>query len=140
MKKLTRARVVPIISASVSWLLFAIIFVWTPPHFWALAVRYRDDYTAAGVPMMPVVKGVAKTARQSFVYTLVLVAVTLWLYPAASMGLVYLAAAVVLGGLFIRHAILLMRDPNTATRMFSYSIIYLGLLFAAIATDTLIFG
>ncbi len=123
-----------------AWIMFAIIFVWTPPHFWALAVRYRDDYTAAGVPMMPVVKGVARTARQSFVYTLVLVAVTLWLYPAASMGFVYLAAAVVLGGLFIQHAIMLMRDPNTATRMFSYSIIYLGLLFAAIATDTLIFG
>lgn len=123
-----------------AWIMFAIIFVWTPPHFWALAVRYRDDYTAAGVPMMPVVKGVATTARQSLVYTVILVAVTLWLFPAASMGLVYLASALVLGGLFIRHAVLLVRDPATATRMFSYSIIYLGLLFAAIATDTLIFG
>lgn len=123
-----------------AWIMFAIIFVWTPPHFWALAVRYNDDYTAAGVPMMPVVRGVSATARQSLVYTLVLVAVTLWLYPAASMGLVYLAAAVILGGMFIRHAILLMRDPATATRMFSYSIAYLGLLFAAIAVDTLIFG
>lgn len=123
-----------------AWIMFAIIFVWTPPHFWALAVRYRDDYTAAGVPMMPVVKGVATTARQSLVYTVILVAVTLWLFPAASMGLVYLTSALVLGGLFIRHAVLLVRDPATATRMFSYSIIYLGLLFAAIATDTLIFG
>lgn len=123
-----------------AWIMFAIIFVWTPPHFWALAVRYRDDYTTAGVPMMPVVKGVAATARQSFIYTLILVAVTLWLYPAASMGFVYLAAAVILGGMFIRHAVLLMRDPAAATRMFTYSIAYLGLLFAAIATDTLIFG
>ena len=77
--------------------LFAIIFVWTPPHFWALALRYRGDYEAAGVPMLPVVRGEVETARQILLYSLVLVAVSLVLLPAAGMGIVYLVAAVALG-------------------------------------------
>ncbi len=123
-----------------AWIMFAIIFVWTPPHFWALAVRHRDDYAAAGVPMLPVVKGIPATARQIVAYSFVLVAVTLWLYPAAAMGVPYLASAVVLGALFIHHAIRLLRDPTTAARLFTYSITYLGLLFAAIAVDAIAKG
>ncbi len=85
--------------------LFAIVFYWTPPHFWALALRYQGDYAAANVPMLPVVRGEAETARQILLYTLVLVAVSLLLFPAARMGLIYLVAAAVLGGAFVWYAI-----------------------------------
>lgn len=125
------------LSAS-AWIMFAIIFVWTPPHFWALAVRYRDDYANAEVPMLPVVAGVPAAARQILVYSIVLVAVTLALYPVASMGLVYLVTATVLGALFIWHAVRLVREPDTAAKLFTFSITYLGLLFAAIAIDAIV--
>ena len=123
-----------------AWVMFAIIFMWTPPHFWALAMKYRDDYAAAGVPMLPVVAGPKAAARQIMAYSVVLVAVTLTLCPAAKMGPVYLVAAVVLGVRFIHCARLLSRDnsPKAAMRLFSYSISYLGLLFAAIALDAII--
>lgn len=123
-----------------AWIMFAIIFVWTPPHFWALAMRYRDDYAAAGVPMLPVVAGQKAAARQIFAYSVVLVAVTFTLCPAAHMGPVYLIAAVVLGGRFLGCAHRLRRDesPGAAIKLFSWSIQYLGLLFAAIAVDTLV--
>ena len=85
--------------------LFAIVFYWTPPHFWALALRYRGDYAAAGVPMLPVVRGEAETARQIVLYTIALVAVSLLLFPAAGMGMIYLVAAVVLGALFLWRAL-----------------------------------
>jgi protoheme IX farnesyltransferase len=123
-----------------AWIMFAIIFVWTPPHFWALAMRYRDDYAKAGVPMLPVVAGPQAAATQILAYSVVLVAVTLTLCPAAQMGPVYLVSALVLGARFLRCAHVLRRDnsPVSAIKLFSYSIQYLGLLFAAIAVDTLI--
>lgn len=123
-----------------AWVMFAIVFMWTPPHFWALALRYRDDYAAAGVPMLPVVAGPKAAARQILAYSVVLVAVTLTLCPAAQMGPVYLVAALVLGARFLHFARLLSRDNSSraALRLFSYSITYLGLLFAAIALDTVL--
>jgi protoheme IX farnesyltransferase len=121
--------------------LFGIVFYWTPPHFWALALRYQGDYAAAGVPMLPVVKGEAETARQIVLYSLVLVAVSLVLLPAAGMGLIYLVAAVVLGAAFLWYALRVWRnaaDGRAAIRLFRYSISYLTLLFAAVAADSLI--
>ena len=117
--------------------LFVIIFVWTPPHFWALAIKYRDDYRAAGVPMLPAVASLARTARQIVVYTVALWAASLLLTPVADMGLVYLASAVVLGGVFLFHAVQLQRaeSPARAMRLFSYSISYVTLLFSAMALD-----
>jgi heme o synthase len=121
--------------------LFAIVFYWTPPHFWALALRYRGDYAAARVPMLPVVRGEAETARQIVLYSIALIAVSLLLLPAAGMGWIYLAAAVILGGLFLRLALRLRADAangRAAIRLFRYSISYLTLLFAAVAVDTLV--
>jgi heme o synthase len=122
--------------------LFAIVFYWTPPHFWALALRYRGDYAAARVPMLPVVRGEAETARQIVLYTIALVAVSLLLFPAAGMGLIYLAAAVVLGGLYLWRALRLRAnatDGRAAIGLFRYSISYLTLLFAAVAIDALVY-
>ena len=123
-----------------AWIMFAIIFFWTPPHFWALAMRYRDDYAAAGVPMLPVVRGVEETTAQILAYSAVLVAVSFALVPAASMGPVYGLAAVALGGPFVWLAVRLRRQPTVeqAMRLFKYSISYLALLFAAIAVDPLV--
>jgi protoheme IX farnesyltransferase len=121
--------------------LFAVIFVWTPPHFWALALRYRSDYEAAGVPMLPVVSGEVETARQILLYSLVLVAVSLVLMPAAGMGLVYLVAAIGLGAGFVAWALRVRRSPAagpSAIGLFRYSTLYLTLLFAAVAADTLV--
>jgi protoheme IX farnesyltransferase len=122
--------------------LFAIIFVWTPPHFWALAIRYRDDYRRADVPMMPTVVGLTRTARQIVLYTLLLWAMSLVFYPVARMGDLYLAAAAVLGAVFLWQAVQLLRDstPERAMRLFGYSISYLTLLFAAMAADQLLRG
>jgi heme o synthase len=120
--------------------LFAIVFYWTPPHFWALALRYRGDYAAASVPMLPVVRGEAETARQIVIYTLLLVVVSLLLFPAARMGLIYLVAAVLLGAGFIWYSLRVLRDTNdgrAAIRLFRFSISYLTLLFAAVAVDSL---
>ena len=123
-------------------LLFAIVFAWTPPHFWALALKYSDDYARAGVPMLPVVHGVAETARQILLYSVLLVCVTLMFGPVGRMGMLYLVAAVGLGGLFISKAWKLLRDPSeqAAMRLFRYSITYLGLLFTAMAVDAVISG
>ena len=122
--------------------LFAIIFYWTPPHFWALSLRFRDDYAAAGVPMLPVVRGAKETSTQILYYTVLLVAVTLLLYPAGRMGALYLAAAVALGGAFIWRALELRRDltGNRAIRLFSFSNQYLALLFCAMALDAVVRG
>ncbi|CAN5124083.1 heme o synthase [soil metagenome] len=120
--------------------LFAIVFYWTPPHFWALALRFRGDYAAAGVPMLPVVRGEAETARQIVLYTAALIAVSLLLLPAAGMGWIYLVAAVVLGAFFLLQALRLRRDSGNgraAIGLFRYSISYLTLLFAAVAVDAL---
>ena len=121
--------------------LFAIVFYWTPPHFWALALRYRGDYAAANVPMLPVVRGEAETARQIVLYTLVLVAVSLLLFPAARMGLIYLVSAVGLGIGFVWYALRVLRDASSglaAIQLFRFSISYLTLLFAAVAADSLL--
>ena len=124
-----------------AFVLFAIVFYWTPPHFWALALRYRGDYAAANVPMLPVVRGEAETARQIVLYTVLLIGVSLLLLPAAGMGWVYLVAAVVLGGLFLVQALRLRADAGSgraAIGLFRYSITYLTLLFAAVAADALV--
>ena len=120
--------------------LFAIIFYWTPPHFWALALRYKSDYAAANVPMLPVVKGEAETARQIVLYTLLLVAVSLLLFPAGQMGLIYLVSAVVLGAAFVWYAFRVLRDAydgRAAIGLFRFSIGYLTLLFLAVGADSL---
>ena len=121
-------------------LLFTVVFVWTPPHFWALSMRYANDYAEAGVPMLPVVRGNRGTAWNILAYSIVLVAVTVALTPVAKMGALYLAAAAVLGTLFLQRAISLWRrtTPAVAMSLFRYSILYLGLLFAAVAVDRLI--
>jgi protoheme IX farnesyltransferase len=116
------------------------VFCWTPPHFWALALRYQEDYAAAGIPMLPVVSGVANAVRQIIVYSLLVVAVTLLLFRFEAMGVVYFVAAVGLGGAFVWQALALRRDASKqrAMRLFSFSNTYLALLFTAIAVDTLI--
>ncbi|HEX2064535.1 MAG TPA: UbiA family prenyltransferase, partial [Acidimicrobiales bacterium] len=120
--------------------LFAVIFVWTPPHFWALAIRYREDYAAAEVPMLPAVASLATTARRIVAYTLALWACSIVFAPVAGMGLLYLGAAVLLGALFLAQAVQLWLDSTAqrAMRLFSYSISYITLLFTAMALDQVI--
>jgi len=120
--------------------LFAIIFYWTPPHFWALAIRYREDYAAADVPMLPVVASFAETARKIVIYTVVLWAFTLVFWPIGQMGDLYLASAILLGGVFTWKAVQLARSgtPERAMKLFGWSITYVTLLFAAMAVDQLI--
>ncbi len=126
--------------AAPAWVLFAIVFCWTPPHFWALSLRYRDDYAAAGIPMLPVARGITTAVRQILVYSVIVVAITLSLFLFERMGVVYFVAAVGLGAAFVWQALELRRDatPQRAMRLFSFSNIYLALLFAAIAVDTLV--
>jgi protoheme IX farnesyltransferase len=126
-------------------LLFLIVFYWTPPHFWALSLRIRKDYAAAGVPMLPVVKGIPETTRQIGLYAILMVAISLVLFAVAHMGLIYLVAAVVLGGMFLWQAYGLWRrgaseEASTAgaIRLYKYSISYLTLLFVAVAIDALV--
>jgi heme o synthase len=126
-------------------LLFLVVFYWTPPHFWALALRIRGDYEAARLPMMPVVKGIAETTRQIALYTVLLVALTLVFAVVAQMGAIYLVSAVVLGAIFLWRAYVLFRQGSSpeastaqAIRLYRYSISYLTILFAAIAIDTLV--
>jgi protoheme IX farnesyltransferase len=128
-------------------LLFALVFYWTPPHFWALSLRIRRDYAAAGVPMLPVVRGIAETTRQIGLYTVLLVAISLVFFAVARMGPVYLVAAVLLGAMFLWHAYRLWlagtsEEASTAgaIRLYRYSISYLTLLFAAVAVDALVFS
>lgn len=120
----------------VPWVMFAIIFLWTPPHFWALALCLQDDYRANPLPMMPNVAGEASTLRQSAVYTVALVGVSLSLLWADA-GLIYLSAAIVLGGLFLWKGILSMRtrERRQYWGLFGYSIIYLFALFLAMIAD-----
>jgi protoheme IX farnesyltransferase len=121
-------------------LLFAIVFYWTPPHFWALSLRLRRDYAAAGVPMLPVVRGVPETTRQIALYTVLMVALTLVFFAAAQMGLVFLAGAVLLGGLFLVQALAMWRDGTDrgAVRLYRYSITYLSGLFGLMALDVFV--
>jgi protoheme IX farnesyltransferase len=125
--------------------LFLLVFYWTPPHFWALALRIRKDYEAARVPMLPVVKGVPETTRQIGIYTVVLVAISLAFYLIAGMGVVYLVAAVGLGAVFLWRAYVLWQQGASpegslaqSIRLYKYSISYLTLLFAAVAVDALV--
>ncbi len=117
--------------------MFAIIFFWTPPHFWALAFKYRSDYVSAKVPMLPAVASDRYTTLQIFAYTVLLWALSLLLTPLAQMGWFYGISAVVLGGIFTMLAVQLMRDHSEqrAMRLFHYSITYVTLLFSAVAVD-----
>jgi protoheme IX farnesyltransferase len=126
--------------AAPAWVLFAVIFFWTPPHFWALSLRYYDDYAAAGIPMLPVAKGVDVALREIVGYSVVVVATTLVLPLVADTGVVYLVAAIVLGMLFVWRAVQLLRagTPERAIGFFTWSNLYLALLFAAVAVDTLV--
>lgn len=117
-------------------LLVAIIFVWTPPHFWALALDRLDDYRDAGVPMLPVTHGDAHTRRQILLYTVALTAVSLTPVAIGMSGAPYLAAAAVLNGGFLYHAVAVVkRRPGAELRTFRYSITYLGVLFLALLVD-----
>jgi protoheme IX farnesyltransferase len=120
--------------------LFAIVFFWTPPHFWALALLIRRDYEAARIPMLPVVRGERETVKQILLYTLVLIAVTLVPFAIGLSGVPYLAAALVLGGVFLWLALRLRSDlvPRQAAVLFHYSLAYLALLFVALAVDPLL--
>ena len=120
--------------------LFAVIFYWTPPHFWALAIKYRDDYAAADVPMLPAVASLRTTASRIVAYTIVLWALTVLFSPVAGMGDLYLVSAVVLGAVFMGLALQLLRNatPAAAMRLFAYSITYITLLFGAMAVDQLL--
>jgi protoheme IX farnesyltransferase len=146
------------VTGTLDWapvVLFAIIFYWTPPHFWALAIRYRDDYAAADVPMLPVVESLRRTSGRILAYTLLLWALSVLFSPVAGMGHVYLGAAIVLGGVFTLFALRLWGLPEpgsvalaggggeaqvraTAMRLFSWSITYITLLFGAMAVDQLL--
>ena len=119
-------------------ILFFVVFYWTPPHFWALAIRYKDDYERAGVPMLPVVAGIEATTRKMLLYTGLMVAISLLLVPVAPMGWVYLAAALALGGWFMWDTWSVYKNPETAMRLFTTSTVYLAALFAAVMLDVLI--
>jgi protoheme IX farnesyltransferase len=121
-----------------AWVLFLIVFYWTPPHFWALALRYKDDYEAAGVPMLPVVAGTEATTRRMLLYTGLMVGVSLLLVPLGGMSWTYLVAAVLLGGWFLWDTWRVHRRPEEAMRLFTTSTIYLSVLFAAVMLDVLL--
>jgi len=120
--------------------LFGVIFFWTPPHFWALAIRYRDDYRAVEVPMLPAVTTVRQTGVQIVAYALVVVALSLLFTPVASMGWLYTGVAVVAGALFVAFSVQVLRagTPGAAMRLFTFSITYLTVLFVAMAADVLV--
>lgn len=118
------------------WIMFAIVFFWTPPHFWALAIRYKEDYAAAGVPMLPVVVGERRTLEHITPYTAVMVGLSLLLYPTGLVDWIYLVSAVVLGAWIMMLAVRL--TPRSTMRFFGISNLYLGGLFVAMAVDRLI--
>jgi protoheme IX farnesyltransferase len=124
-----------------AWLLFAIVFLWTPPHFWALALMIRDDYAKVGIPMLPVVAGEESTTRQIWIYTLLVVPASLLLiYPLRASGVVYGAIALLLGSIFLKKAWQLLQAPTDkqlARSMFKYSILYMMLLCTGIVVDSL---
>ncbi len=127
-------------TGSLSWTavyLFAIVFYWTPPHFWALSLLMKDEYAKVGVPMMPVVRGEAETRKQILLYSLLLYAVTQLPFCAGGFGTVYLVASMVLGALFIAAAVRLYRraDRRSALGLYLFSLAYLALLFAAMVLD-----
>jgi protoheme IX farnesyltransferase len=117
--------------------LFAIVFFWTPPHFWALSLLMKDEYARVGVPMLPVVRGEKETRRQILLYTVLLYAVTQLPFCAGGMGGIYLGASLVLGLAFIGGAVALQRraDRRSALRLYLFSLLYLALLFGAMVLD-----
>jgi protoheme IX farnesyltransferase len=123
-----------------SVILFAVVFFWTPAHFWALAMKYRDDYAAAGVPMLPVVQGIPATTRQIANYAMITVACTFALTLTGEVGRFYAAAALLLGALFVGKSFALMREPTPqrAIKFFGWSNVYLMLVFVAVAVDALV--
>ncbi len=121
-----------------AWVLFLVVFYWTPPHFWALAVRYKEDYAAAGVPMLPVVAGVEATTRRMLLYTALMVGVSLLLVPLAGMSWIYLVSALGLGGWFLWDTWRVVNNPELAMRLFTTSTIYLSALFASVMLDVLL--
>jgi heme o synthase len=125
--------------ALMPWILVAIVFFWTPPHFWALALYRHSDYAKANVPMLPVTKGIPETKRQILFYSVLLVAVSLAPVYAGA-GIIYGIGAALLGANFIRHAVIVLRsdEPKRAMRMFGYSILYLFILFAILIVDHLL--
>ncbi|MEO8170106.1 MAG: heme o synthase [Oxalobacteraceae bacterium] len=120
-----------------AWLLVLIIFVWTPPHFWALAMYRRDDYAKSGLPMLPITHGMEFTGFHVWLYTIILVATTTLPYAVRMSGLIYLVSALILGAIFLWYAWRIYRHYNDllARKTFTYSIIYLSLLFAALLLD-----
>ena len=120
-----------------AWLLVMIIFVWTPPHFWALALYRRDDYAKSGLPMLPITHGMTFTGLQIWLYTIVLVATTVLPYAVDMSGLIYLISALILGGIFLYYAWQIYKHYNdqVARKTFAFSIVYLSLLFAALLVD-----
>ncbi|MGH7623653.1 MAG: UbiA family prenyltransferase, partial [Gemmatimonadaceae bacterium] len=119
--------------------LFAIIFYWTPPHFWALALNKQKDYGNAGVPMAPLVWGERETKRQMLWYTLILLPLTLLPFVLGVLGVIYLASAAVLGALFLHNVVRVMRAEvwtKPAWRLYKFSLLYLALLFAAMVVDS----
>ena len=138
------------VTNSLAWapvVLFAVIFIWTPPHFWALAVRYRDDYEAADVPMLPVVASLRRTTTEILVYTIVLWAASMLVGPVAKLGWIYAIGAMLLGAFFTYDAVGLYRlahkdqaDVARAMRLFHFSITYLTALFVLMAVEVLALG
>ncbi|MEJ5255088.1 MAG: heme o synthase [Acidimicrobiales bacterium] len=120
--------------------LFGVIFFWTPPHFWALAIRYRDDYAAVDVPMLPSVSTLHATGVRIVIYTVLVWALTLLFAPVAGMGVIYLVTAVAMGALFTVLAVAVLRTGSAAAamRLFAFSITYVTVLFAAMAVDVLV--
>ena len=131
------------VQGNVTWtpiILFGVIFMWTPPHFWALAIRHIDDYRAASVPMLPAVAPLGQVLRQMVVYTAIMVSLSLVLAPVADLGLIYIIGAGLLGGLFIWETVALSRDPQPqrAMRLFGFSITYITLLFGVLTLDVIV--
>ncbi len=127
----------------VAWspvVLFIVMFLWTPPHFWALAIRYADDYRAANVPMLPAVATLQVTVHKMLVYTALMVVASLVLWPVASLGPIYAVSAVLLGALFLWGTVDLGHNPTPqrSMRVFGYSISYVTLMFAAITIDVFV--
>ena len=123
-------------------ILFAIVIFWTPPHFWALAIKYADQYEAASVPMLPVVTSIKATATRMVIYTVVIFGLSIWFHVAADMGFVYLSVALIGGLVFLWRTLGLLRKPTSvqAMKVFVYSNVYLGALFIAMAIDVLTYG
>ena len=136
------------ITNNITWapvLLFLVIFIWTPPHFWALAVRYRDDYAAANVPMLPVVTSLRRTTLEIMVYSVIMWALTILIGPSAGLGWIYAISATMLGFMFTFYAYRLYVDAHhdkadvkEAMKLFHFSITYLTALFVAMAVDVLV--